>query len=150
VHHVADPEGEASPEASRGRRLTLRVRDVMHGGADRPVLRRDARLLDVVTEISRGGLGAVVVADAQERLLGLITDGDLRRTLERCAPERLGELIAAEIMTARPVTVEPETMAHEALKVMEDRPSQIAVVPVVDEQRCVGVVRLHDLVRIGL
>jgi len=138
------------PSGRLGRRLTLRVRDVMHGESDRPALQRDASLLEVVREISRGGLGAVVVADPQQRLLGLITDGDIRRTLERSAPERLGQLTAAEIMTARPVTIEPDAMAHEALKVMEDRPSQIAVVPVVEGERCVGVVRLHDLVRIGL
>lgn len=137
------------PSGRLGRRLTLRVRDVMHAGAAHPTVAPQAPLLEVVRAITDGGLGAVNIIDG-DRLLGIITDGDLRRTLQRCDPARFGELRAQEIMTPGPVVTHGDSMAYEALKLMEDRPSQIAVLPVVDDGRCVGLVRLHDLVRIGL
>lgn len=138
------------PSGRLGRRLTLRVSDVMHSGDDCPTAAPDASLLDVVHAISSGGLGAVPIVEDGGRLAGIVTDGDLRRTLERCDAEGLTGLRASEMMTASPVVTEPDTMAADALRLMEDRPSQIAVLPVVDGERCVGLVRLHDLVRIGL
>jgi arabinose-5-phosphate isomerase len=83
-------------------------------------------------------------------LLGIVTDGDLRRTLQRTSPDELGKLRADQVMTSEPVVISPDAMAYEALQLMENRPSQIAVLPVVEQGRCVGLVRLHDLVRIGL
>jgi arabinose-5-phosphate isomerase len=138
------------PSGRLGRRLTLRVSDVMHGEGVQPTIGADAPLVEVVGRISDGGLGAVNVVDEQSRLLGIVTDGDLRRTLQRCSPEQLAELRAEEIMTRDPVVIGPDAMAYEALRLMEDRPSQIAVLPVVADGLCVGLVRLHDLVRIGL
>jgi arabinose-5-phosphate isomerase len=138
------------PSGRLGRRLTLRVSDVMHAEDAQPRIGPDARLVDVVGAISDGGLGAVNVVGEDGRLLGIVTDGDLRRTLQRCSPTQLGDLRAEEIMTRTPVVIDPDAMAYEALKLMEDRPSQIAVLPVVAEGRSVGLVRLHDLVRIGL
>ena len=138
------------PSGRLGRRLTLRVRDVMHTGDERAALGPDASLLDVVTAIGAGGMGAVVILDDGARLAGIITDGDVRRTLGRCEPASLGEMRARDMMTADPVVVAPDTMAYEAMQLMEDRPSQIAVLPVVEGGSCVGIVRLHDLVRIGL
>jgi arabinose-5-phosphate isomerase len=138
------------PSGRLGRRLTLRVRDVMHAGAEQPAIGPKAPLLDVVAAITDGGLGAVNIVDGGGRLLGIITDGDVRRTVQRCEPAQLGALRAEEVMTRDPVVTTPGAMAYEALKLMEDRPSQIAVLPVVEGGRCVGLVRLHDLVRIGL
>jgi arabinose-5-phosphate isomerase len=138
------------PSGRLGRRLTLRVRDVMHAGGSQPTIGPQATLLEVVSAITDGGLGAVNIVDKDDRLLGIITDGDVRRTLQRCGPTELGELCAQEVMTRDPVLVAPEAMAYEALKLMEDRPTQIAVLPVVERGRCIGLVRLHDLVRIGL
>lgn len=138
------------PSGQLGRRLTLRVRDVMHHGGDQPAIGPLAPLLEVVSAITDGGLGAVNILDDQGRLLGIITDGDVRRTLQRCRPEELAGVRADEIMTREPVVTSPDAMAYDALRLMEDRPSQIAVLPVVDDGRCVGLVRLHDLVRIGL
>jgi arabinose-5-phosphate isomerase len=136
------------PSGRLGRRLTLRVRDVMH--PEHLGVAAETPLLEVVGAISEGGLGAVNIVDADRNLLGLVTDGDLRRTLQRSSPDRLGELTAAEIMTSSPVQIGPDAMAYEALRLMEDRPSQIAVLPVVEDGRSIGLVRLHDLVRIGL
>jgi arabinose-5-phosphate isomerase len=138
------------PSGRLGRRLTLRVRDVMHGGSEHPAIASDARLLEVLTAITEGGLGAVNILDGAEKLLGIITDGDVRRALLHCSPTDLVNLRAEEVMTHDPVVIDPEAMAYEALKLMEDRPSQIAVLPVVEHDICIGLVRLHDLIRIGL
>jgi arabinose-5-phosphate isomerase len=138
------------PSGRLGRRLTLRVSDVMHAESAQPTIGSGALLVEVVGAISDGGLGAVNVIGDGGELLGIVTDGDLRRTLQRSSPEQLAELRAEEIMTRDPVVIDPNAMAYEALKLMEDRPSQIAVLPVVAEGRSVGLVRLHDLVRIGL
>jgi arabinose-5-phosphate isomerase len=105
----------------------------------------------VVGAIGDGGLGAVAVVDDADHLLGIVTDGDLRRAVQRTQPVDLGMMTAANIMTAGPTTVGPQVLAYDALQRMEDRPSQISVLPVVDNgNRCVGVVRVHDIVRAGV
>ena len=145
------PEGFAAnhPSGQLGRRLTLRVRDVMLAGEHRPTVSASATLLEVVGAIGRGGAGVVLIVDDEDELLGIVTDGDVRRTIEE-APDRVMELCVGEVMTREPTTVEADTMAYDALRLMEDRPSQISVLPVMSQGRCTGVVRLHDLVRIGL
>ncbi len=135
------------PAGRLGRRLTIRVSDLMH---DSPEVGPDAGWLDVVHAISHHALGAVHVVD-NSTLLGVITDGDLRRTIERTPVESLAQLTAASMMTASPVTTSPEMLAFDALKLMEERPSQIAVLPVVDgDARAVGLIRIHDIIRSGL
>lgn len=145
------PEGFAAnhPSGRLGRRLTLRVCDVMHTG-DEIAVAADASLLDAVAAISRGGLGATVILDEDRRLLGIITDGDIRRAVQRTRPEEFGTLRAQDVMTASPVTIGADAMAYEALVLMEDRPSQISVLPVAGHDGWVGMVRLHDLARLGL
>ena len=139
------------PAGRLGKRLSLRVSDVMHGGAENPTVAPEAPLLEVVHAISRGGLGAANVVDGAGQLVGIITDGDLRRALERGELADLARLTSAAIMTRTPVTTTPDTLAYAALRLMEDRPSQISVLPVVDERGvCVGLLRLHDIVRSGL
>jgi arabinose-5-phosphate isomerase len=139
------------PAGRLGKRLTLRVSDLMHGGAENPTVTADARWLEVVRAISSGGLGAVSVVDGEGRLAGLITDGDLRRVIERMDHAALEQLTCREFMTKSPIAAAPDVLAFSALRLMEDRPSQISVLPVVDEnQVCVGLIRLHDIVRSGL
>lgn len=139
------------PAGRLGKRLTLKVGDLMHGGTRNPTLAPDALWLDVIQTISRGGLGAACVVDEYERLVGIITDGDLRRALGRCDPANLGWLTSRQIMTQDPVTASPDLLAYDALRLMEERSSQISVLPVVDdERRAVGLIRLHDIVRNGL
>jgi arabinose-5-phosphate isomerase len=139
------------PAGSLGKRLTLKVQDLMHGGEDNPLISLDAPWLDVVTGITRGGLGAVNVVDQEGQLMGIITDGDLRRTLEKINPADLKELRSHSIMSSQPMTVAPSELAYTALQLMENRPSQISVLPVVDSDGlCVGLLRLHDIVRSGL
>ena len=136
------------PAGRLGKRLTLKVSDLMH---ESPNVAPAANWLDVVKAISKFALGAVNVVDANEKLIGIITDGDLRRTIERTAPENFSSLDAARMMTAAPVTARREMLAFDALRLMENRPTQISVLPVVDETKtCVGLLRLHDIVRNGL
>jgi arabinose-5-phosphate isomerase len=136
------------PAGRLGRRLTLRVADLQHPS---PNVGADAGWLEVVRAISNSALGAVNVIDESQLLLGIITDGDLRRTIERTGPADLTSLTAEVMMTRSPVTASPEMLAFDALRLMEERPSQISVLPVVDDSaKCVGLLRLHDIVRSGL
>jgi arabinose-5-phosphate isomerase len=139
------------PGGRLGKRLTLKVSDLMHSGERNPTVGADATLLEVVQAISSGGLGAVSVTDGAGRLEGFVTDGDVRRALQNTNLEDLPALAARDVMTRRPVVVAPEMLAHAALQLMENRPTQIAVLPVVEQGgRCVGLLRLHDIVRSGL
>ena len=135
------------PAGRLGKRLTLTVADLMH---ESPNVAVNAGWLDVVHSISRYGLGAVNVVDNDARLQGVITDGDLRRTIEKTPSDSLSSLTAADMMTRDPITVSREMLAYDALRLMEDRPSQISVLPVSDGERVVGLLRLHDIVRSGL
>ena len=139
------------PAGRLGKRLTLRVADLMHSGPENPTIEMDAPWLEVIAAITRGGLGAVNVVDSSGHLIGIITDGDLRRALQRVKQVDPQTLQSETIMTRNPVVASPDLLAYDALRLMEDRPSQISVLPVVDqEQFCVGLIRLHDIVRSGL
>lgn len=136
------------PAGRLGKRLTLRVSDLMHPS---PNVSPDAGWLDVVKSISKYALGAVNVVGADMHLIGIITDGDLRRTIERTSADSLSSLTAKDMMTVSPVAASPAMLAFDALRLMEDRSSQISVLPVTDEGgTCVGLLRLHDVVRSGL
>jgi len=132
------------PGGKLGKRL-LRVEHLMHGGKQCPTVRADTRMHDVIYEMSSKGLGMTCVVDGGDSLVGIITDGDLRRHMNR-APGIL-ELTAGDVMTRGPVSIPPSTLATEALNIMEQR--KITSIPVVDGQtrRVAGVVHLHDLWR---
>jgi len=139
------------PAGRLGKRLTLRVADLMHDGNGTPTVGMESSWIEVVRAISSGGLGAVCVVDEVRRLAGIITDGDLRRAVEQTDHDALSNLTADDFMTRRPTVALPELLAFDALRLMEDRPSQISVLPVVDENgACVGLIRLHDIIRSGL
>ena len=139
------------PAGQLGKRLTLTVADLMHTGSDNPTIALGAGWLEAVKGITVGGLGAVNVIDDGGRLAGIITDGDLRRTIQSHDAASLTKLRCDELMTRNPTVAHPELLAYQALRLMEDRPSQISVLPVVDDgQVCVGLIRLHDIVRSGL
>lgn len=139
------------PAGRLGKRLTLRVGDLMHRDGENPTIAVGSSWVEVVRAISKGGLGAVCVVDDAGRLAGIITDGDLRRAIEQTSHESLAELTCDDFMTRRPAVATPELLAYDALQLMEDRPSQISVLPVIDgEQKCVGLIRVHDIVRSGL
>ena len=138
---------ENHPAGRLGKRLTLTVADLMH---ESPDVAPDAGWLEVVKAISKHALGAVNVVDSAGELIGIVTDGDLRRTIERTEPSDLSSLAAAQMMTPDPITAAPEMLAYDALQLMENRPSQISVLPVADGRKCIGLLRLHDIVRTGL
>lgn len=139
------------PAGWLGKRLTLTVGDLMHSGRDNPTLPAQSGWFAVINAISQGGLGAVNIIGNDRELIGLITDGDLRRCVEKTPPQALHTLTAEQIMTAAPTCVNQNVLAYDALKIMENRPSQISVLPVVDAQNhCLGLIRLHDIVRSGL
>ncbi|MEN3327428.1 MAG: arabinose-5-phosphate isomerase [Acidobacteriota bacterium] len=138
------------PAGQLGKRLTLRVADLMHRDNDNPMIGVGSSWVEVVRAISKGGLGAVCVVD-DGLLAGIITDGDLRRAIEQTSHESLANLTCDDFMTRKPMVVTPEMLAFDALRLMEDRPSQISVLPVVDQDgMCVGLIRVHDIVRSGL
>jgi arabinose-5-phosphate isomerase len=123
----------------------------MHTDQENPTITTGSSWIEVVRAISRGGLGAVCVVDESGYLAGIITDGDLRRAIEQTSHEQLGRLTCDDFMTRKPTVAAPELLAVDALRLMEDRPSQISVLPVVNaDQICVGLIRLHDIVRSGL
>jgi arabinose-5-phosphate isomerase len=139
------------PSGRLGKRLTLTVDSVMSGGTERPAVGPSATWLEVVSAISNGGLGAATVEERDGLLTGIVTDGDLRRTVQLADPQSLGSLRATDIMTTDPVCVSAGALAYDALQLMENRASQISVLPVVDELgHCIGLIRLHDLVRSGI
>lgn len=126
------------PGGSLGQKLSL-VRDLMHTGAAMPLLHPDAPMMDVLGEMTRKGFGCVGVLEG-ERLVGIITDGDLRRHM---GPAIL-ESTARELMTSNPVCVEPDALSARAQGVMEER--KITCVFVVDaENRPLGVLSMHDI-----
>lgn len=133
------------PMGQLGRNLSLRVKDVMATGDRIPRISPMATFREAIIESSRKGLGCVCVIE-QEQLIGIITDGDVRRALERY--DDIRHVLAKDVMTPHPITVGPDVLLGEALAMMERRQRQIGVLPVVDTAgRCIGLVRIHDIVR---
>jgi arabinose-5-phosphate isomerase len=136
------------PAGQLGRNLRVTVRQVMHCGDEVAWADRESSIKSVIIAMNRCPMGAACVIGEDGRLEGVITDGDLRRALQM--HDDIRAVKAGDLMTARPVTVEPDATLQEALRLMEDRPSQISVLPVLDGKRCLGLVRLHDLYRTEL
>ncbi len=129
------------PGGTLGRRLLLTAADVMQTGDHLPVVKAQANFEQIIGEMSRPNLGAVLVVDEEERLLGIITDGDIRRAMLPGGP---GAAEAAKLMTARPKSVHLQAAAGEIMDLMEQH--EIYVVPVVDGKgRVAGILRMHDI-----
>jgi len=133
------------PGGRLGKRL-LRAEALMHAGAQCPIVRIDTRMRDVIYEMSSKKLGMTCVVDADERLVGIITDGDLRRHMERA--DDILSLKALDVMTKNPISVPGSMLAVEALNIMEQRKiTSLVVADGVEPHRVAGVLHLHDLWR---
>lgn len=135
------------PGGLLGRKLWLTVGDLMRTGKANPVAKETARVKEVLLAITQSRAGAACVVDSRRRLVGIFTDGDLRRHLE--LDPRLVDRMVAEVMTRRPTTVRQDQLAVEALRILQEK--RIDEVPVVDAQRrVVGMLDVQDLLKAGL
>ena len=144
---TAEDFARSHPSGSLGKRLLLRVADVMHTGDEIPAVFAEASLSAGLMEMTRKSLGMTAVTDEAQRLLGIFTDGDLRRALDDQVDVRNTRM--DEVMHRGCVTVGPDDMAAEAVRIMEER--KITGLLVVDEEeRLIGALNVHDLFRAGV
>ena len=147
---TADDFAVFHPGGALGRKLLMKVANVMHGEEENPTVTLEQSVKEALFVITDKGLGATSVVDAEGKLVGLITDGDIRRGLEKgldFLTHKVGEL-----MTKKPQTITAEKLAAEALRLMEQhKPKPITVLPVVDKDgHSVGLVHVTDLLRQGI
>ncbi len=147
----AEQFASSHPGGTLGRRLLSHVSDAMHAGDESPTVRPDDSVLHCIFTMSKASVrGVVSVVDLEGQLLGVFTDGDLRRLMqEQQGRDEVMDLPVAEVMTKNPITVTPDTLATEALHIMETR--QVDNLPVADtDGTAVGVVDIQDLMRLRI
>ncbi|MBK8427696.1 MAG: KpsF/GutQ family sugar-phosphate isomerase [Lewinellaceae bacterium] len=137
--------GKFHPGGALGKQLYLRVRD-LYTQHERPAISEDANLQDIIIEISSKRLGATAVLDDKEQLLGIITDGDLRRMLQRGAD--FSSVTARDLLSGTPKSIAPDALAVDALALMREH--AISQLLVLEDDKYLGMVHLHDLIREGL
>ncbi len=136
------------PGGSIGRKLLIRVEDLMHTGDEVPIVHENSDFNDLVYEISSKRLGMATVVDDDGLLVGVITDGDLRRAIERYS-SKLFKIKARDIMTANPKIIDKFSLAAKAASIME-RYSITSLVVVEDKKYIIGVIHLHDILKAGV
>lgn len=142
----ADDFARSHPGGRLGRQLLLHVSDVMTTGSATPLVQEDVALPAALVEISRKGLGMVAITDQQQKLVGVFTDGDLRRTLDLNVDMRTVAL--REVMTQGGQTIAPDALAVAAVSKMQQH--QITSLPVVDNDKVVGIITMHGLLTAGV
>ena len=146
-HYTREDFGLHHPAGALGKQLLVKVQDVMHTDRDNAVVRRGSSLRSAIVEMSSKGLSMVTIVDEENRLAGIITDGDLRRMLERGVD--VYDEIVDNVMTANPKWIDYREMAVNALQFMSDR--KITCMPVLDENRqVVGSVLMQDIFKAGI
>ena len=136
------------PGGRLGKRLLLHVQDIMHTGDEIPRVNETASLSEALVEMTQKGLGMTVIINPDDQVIGVFTDGDLRRVLDH-GEVNVRELSIAECMTRSPKSIHPEQLAAEALQLMDSK--RINALPVVDKQQCLlGAINMHDLLRAGV
>lgn len=138
--------GKFHPAGSLGKRLVLKVKDLMSKGDKNPRTYADAPLKDAIVELSRKGMGAVSVVDENNEILGIITDGDLRRQLEKGAD--IYHLYAKEVMSVNPSIINIDSLAIDALRTMKEK--NISCLIAVKNNKSEGIIRLQDIVGMGI
>jgi len=142
--------GENHPSGMIGKKATIKVSSIMIQGEALPVCQPTQKLLEVLPEFSAKRLGCLLVVDSQGKFQGIYTDGDLRRSLQALGSEVMEKTIA-ELMTRAPVSIHSDLLAWDALKLMQKDPKQwIMVLPVIEEGKVVGLVRMHDIIHTGI
>lgn len=138
----AEDFARSHPGGNLGRRLLTHVRDIMRSGERLPMVHEDAMLGDAILEISKKGVGMTAIVDAEQRVLGIYTDGDLRRTLEKKLD--INATLVRSVMSIKPRCISPDALAAEAVRVMEQHNiSQMLVID--DQHQLVGALNMHDL-----
>src|SRR5690554_5412842 len=143
---TADDFALSHPGGSLGKRLLLRVADIMHAGERVPRVQGKAIISEALLEMSRKGLGMTTIVDSNNNLLGIFTDGDLRRILDQRVD--VHSVTIDQVMTARCTTAHPDMLAAEALQLMESR--KINGLIVVADQQPIGAFNMHDLLQAGV
>jgi arabinose-5-phosphate isomerase len=139
-----DEFARSHPGGALGRKLLTHVRDVMRTGENAPHINHRAMAMDAMLEMSRGRMGMTAILDDSERVIGIFTDGDLRRTLEKGGDLRTTGI--KDVMRPGPRTIGPERLAAEAVEIMERyKVNQLLVVD--DKKRLLGALNMHDLFR---
>ena len=136
------------PRGTLGKRLLTRVEDLMHKGEKLPLISPETPMTQAVVEISSKRLGVAVVASPEGKILGIITDGDVRRGIEKWG-KTLFDLNAGDVMSKSPKTVAARELAAKALSIMEELSITILIVPD-DQGRAAGVIHIHDILRQGI
>jgi len=144
---TAEDFARSHPGGRLGRRLLLHVSDLMHRGERIPMVSPSTPLSEALVEVTRQGLGMTTVVDDERRIIGVFTDGDLRRTIDHQVDVHRTNV--GDVMTRRCRTATPQMLAAQAVKLMEDH--AINALPVVDDSgRLVGALNMHDLLRAGV
>ena len=138
--------GKFHPAGSLGKKLILKVSDVMSSGDNNAKVHISVPLRDAIIELSKKGLGAVSVVDDDDKLLGIITDGDLRRQLERGVD--VYQLRVEDIMISTPSTINKDKLAIDALKLMKQK--NISCLLVTENNKAIGTIRLQDIIGVGI
>jgi len=146
---TADDFALSHPGGALGRRLLLHVEDIMHGGATLPRVNESASLSEALLEMTKKGLGMTAVVDAAGKLSGIFTDGDLRRVLDH-GEVNVHQTKIADVMTRGGKTVGPRQLAVEALRLMEQFKINALLVVEDGNQKLVGALNMHDLLRAGV
>lgn len=136
------------PQGAIGATFLRTVEEVMHAGQSIPKVSVTANMTDALAELTAKGLGIVCLVDEHERLSGIITDGDVRRAMANGA--NVATVKPTDVMTADPRSIPPSATLHEALTIMERGQRQIGVLPVVSDGVCVGILRVHDIIRANI
>lgn len=138
--------GKFHPAGSLGKKLILKVADLMATDEKNAIVSEEATLKDAIVELSKKGLGIVSIINKEDRLLGVITDGDLRRQLEKGVD--VYSLSVEDIMTKKPQTIASEKLAVVAMNKMKEK--NVSCLPVVDDGKVVGTIRLQDIIGVGI
>ena len=143
---TADDFALSHPGGALGRKLLLRIADVMHCGKLLPMIEEHASIKDALLEISKKGLGMTAIVDHHQQLRGIFTDGDLRRLLDNHVD--IHNTSIGDVMSSNPQTISPQLLAAEGLKLMED--NKINGLLVTENNQLVGALNMHDLLKAGV